>query len=388
MIAKQLQKMAIRAGWVVVASGLIPSYARAQEMITEKKKETNSLKVTVDLSVKACGDFLPYDAQPEFMSSAIPAKRGASRQRVLFGTGDLDLGIEKTVPFMSKTIRCALKADLDQKGVSLKRVYADHDSFLVGLYFSNLSDVDALPETLTGDVPCSAVAPSTPQISWKGQFGKGLSCLVGIEQALHPKEDELGHNLAPIKNFSALASSVKYEGALGYVRLGGLFRMLDYEEDAAKKPHHLPAGGANITSVLKLLPEKTTFKFHVIYGVGIGSYILDFAGISKTDYKDIYLKEDQTPALIGTWGGHAAIEHRWLPQLRSTMAYGMLNTERQCNTHGDPYKQGQFASANLTYHPTEQTTLGVEYLWGMRESIAKDSKRHAHRVQAAVGFSL
>ncbi|XWN35158.1 MAG: hypothetical protein ROO73_06255 [Roseivirga sp.] len=392
MTIKQLQRIVAHAGLIAVASSAISSYAHAQEATEEHKKDSNDLKIKISLSARAAGDFSPNKANSDFMPASIPTKENGGRQRFIFSTGKLNLGIEKTIPFASKTIRCALDSGLDgKKGVKLKRVYVDHPNFLVGLYFTNLSDTLAAPKTLTSDAPCSFVGESVAQVTWKDQLAPGFSYAVGIEQApkleLFPGNEET-QDYMPNKNFPALGTSVKYEEAFGHVRLGGLLRVTDYYRTIDKKDDYLYPWGVNLTSVIKAIPEMTTLKLHFIYGMGIGSYIADFGGVGERERKDIYFTSPSKIALINTWGGYIGVEHCWLPELRSTVAYGFLDTTDTQQRDKTDYKQGHYSSANLTYHPTEQVTVGVEYQFGRRASIDQKDIRNTHRAQAAVAFKI
>ncbi|MEL7063893.1 MAG: hypothetical protein AAFP00_09145, partial [Bacteroidota bacterium] len=121
---------------------------------------------------------------------------------------------------------------------------------------------------------------------------------------------------------------------------------------------------------------------------GIGSYIVDFKGVGKEEQKDIYFDSSSRIVLLGTWGGYIGVEHCWLPELRSTVAYGFLDTTDTQRRGKTDYKQGHYGSANLTYHPTEQVTVGIEYQFGRRESIDQKDVRKTHRAQAAVAFKI
>ena len=222
--------------------------------------------------------------------------------------------------------------------------------------------------------------------------------MVAVEKALQPdlypgaeEKDRATKALIPDKNLPAVAANLRYEKAFGHVQLGGLLRIFDYHEAGVGDVHYAPTGGVNVSFVFKMIPDKTNVKFYALYGTGIGDYVVDFGGVTKTERKDFYLDNDKdtTPKPIDSLGGFTGVEQRWLPKVRSTFAYGYIHTTDELKRGGNSFQQGHFASANLTYHPTEQLSFGLEYLYGRRTLIAdRNDQKDAHRIQAALKFSL
>jgi len=380
MTIQQLRRAVLRMGLLAVASSTIASHTYAQAD-AESAQPIEGLKVKIKLSMRGIYDYPPYKAVKSFAPAAIPKRKDQGQQCFNFTSSGLGLDLEKEVPFAGDSVKGTVGIGLDkEKGVTLKKVYVDHKCFLVGLYATNLADIDAAPKTLTGDDPCSAIASSVAQIRWKHQLGEAFSFALGVEQAqeLHlPKQKSwtLSHNLP------AAGASVKYAQELGHVRLGGLLRVVDYNKVNVSEQKYAYTGGASLTSVLNVIPSMMTLKLHALYGQGIGKYTSD-------QVYDAYSNNASEIAAIRTMGGYVGLEQQWLPQLSSTVAYGILDAEDINKRHEEDYQQGQYASVNLMYQPIAQTTLGVEYQWGRRMSINKEDVRDAHRVQAAVSFKL
>ena len=377
-------------GLLILSNRLAPFYAQA----AVEQQDSNSFQVTGSLQIRSFYDFKLYEANPDFNPASIPLEGDKNkRQRVGFDIPSAGLGLTKILPFGAKTTKFVVHSSLDRKGIKLKKIYIDHNKFRAGLAASNFGDGAAMPSTLT-DAPCSVVCGSKVQLAYKHQLETGLSFVIAAEEAtkldIYPEvkeEDKAKKELVPVNNLPAVSTNVKYEKAFGYVRVGGLLRMLDYYEQAAQKTHYKPAWGVNLTSTLQIIPDKTTVKLYGVCGMGIGSYLLDFAFTPQKERKDVYLEQGTTLVPIGTWGGYVGVEHCWLPKLRSTVVYGLLDTTNKKERGKDAYQQGHYVSANLVYHLTEKFMAGVEYLGGERFTI--DNKKYpAHRIQAAVGFEL
>lgn len=389
---KQLQKFMCLMGLAIIANSLMSTHVYAEET------EEGSLKIIGTFELGSFYDFKPYGANDTFSPAAIPLTENKDCKRTL-GLKILSaaLGLKKKFPLgdNSEVIEFVIQSKLSTEALKLKRIYIDHDNFRVGLAVNNFCDLSALPNTLFG-LPGAAPAPAnTIQLGWKDILDSGLSYGIAAEQALalevYPKEKEktiekASENFTAINNIPAVSAHVKYEETFGYVRLGGLFRTLDYKDKT--KTHYTPAGGVNLTAVFNLRPDQTTLKLGGVYGIGIGSYLVDLASAHDKELKDVYEHNDKL-VLIGTQGAYIGLEHHWLPKkLRSAFALGFLDTTDSQDRGSDAYKQGHYASTNLTYHPTDNLMVGVEYMYGKRLTITDKKGKDAHRIQAAVGFTL
>ncbi len=388
---KKLQKFISFIGLLATTTSLMAPHAKAQD--PAEKNEPDSPKIEGEFSLQGFYDCMPYNVNPDFSPAAIPKLEDQNnKKRVGFDVTGAKLKLSKKFPRGDNAIEFVVESGLSKEGVKLKKIYIDHKNFRAGLAMSNFCDPSALPEMLC-DAPCSAALASVAQVDWKDQL-KALSYGIALEKAvkldIYPgvkKKEKDKKELTPLNNLPAVSAMMKYEESIGYFRLGGLFRMLECYAKAADKTHYQPAWGINLTSSLKVIPDKTTVKLCGVYGRGMGSYLVDLAS-SEKDCKDVFLKGDATPTLINTAGGYVGLEHCWLPQLRSTVVYGMLATNKSKDRAQDAYKQGHFFSYNLTYHPTENLMLGLEYLFGRRFTIADKNGQDAHRIQAAVGFTF
>src|SRR5690606_34918219 len=117
--------------------------------------------------------------------------------------------------------------------------------------------------------------------------------------------------------------------------------------------------GINLAGVIKLGADD--LKFSVSHGqlgryVGFGT-AADALAVGGTS--DKIEATDVTAAFV-------AYRHFWTPQLRSTVAYSMLEADYGvANTTNT--KSVSSARVNLMYSPTKEVTYGVEYSNAQRE---------------------
>ena len=397
---KQLKKLSRCLGILLIANGFFTAHAFAQG--DSKKDAAGSLEVTGKFRTRGFYDFKPYEAQPYFSPASIPLTKDKSKQQQAgFDIVSAELGITKELPCGEDILKLVIKSKLKTEGVKLKRLYVDYGKFRTGLAVSNFCDLSAMPATFVDAPGCTAYA-TTVQLGWQDQLGMGLSYSLAAEKSLpldmYPESDKKSGNKNAkwvfVNNIPAVTAGIKYERGFGHVRLGGILRMLDCHNTVGKsaKTHYKPAWGTNLTSSIKIIPEQTTLKLCGVYGQGIGSYLVDLASAPKTEPKEVHFTNSGKTelGLIGTLGGYLGLEHCWVPKLRSTLVYGILDTHvygKAKRLEKSAYKQGHYFSTNLTYHPTKNWNLGAEYLYGVRFTISGKCK-DAHRIQAVVGFTL
>ncbi len=389
---KNYQRFFVSLSALAIASILDTTAVHAQS------REEGKLQIKGGFTTRALYDF-KYFGGGRFAPSSIPLKKADhvdETQQFTFDIPNAGLTIEKKVPFADDEIKFFISVGLSKEKISLGEIYASHKKLRLGLTKSNFCNPSAMPAVL-GGAPCSAVSATVGQVAWRDQLNEVFNYTLAVEdplqQELYPgiKEEEKDkQELKTKKGFPALAGNIKYEQKdLFHAQLGVLFRSFQYHHTTKKQDESSNTWGANISGEYKFIPEKTALKLHLIYGKSMGSYILDFAGTPKEEPKDFYLKNGTEVTPVHAWGGYIGVEHCWLPQIRSTVAYGLLNTIDDKGRDENAYRQGHHASGNVTFHPTDYFTTGIEYLYGKRFSVKDgDAGNDAHRIQAIAKFSL
>lgn len=391
MTMKNWSKYFYLIGLAVITYGLPAIHSYGQQPETTEVPE--SLKIYGGGTIQAAYSMMNYPGEAGFSPALILMEDPANPNPKLVLDAGAKLGLEKSILWEEDNIKLVAETAVSKKGeASLKKATAEFKNWMVGLGGSNFCDPSVMPETLGGS-PSSAVYKRAVQLRWKQQINPIFSYAVSIEEAakfeLYPEKEE--NKLAqPNNDIPALTTSLRYNypDSSGHLHIGGLVRALEYYHTEKKESYYSLAFGANLGTEVKLLPEKTSLKGHVVYGQGIGGYIVDLALLNEKEVNTAYHKTDSSALnTIDAWGLYAAVEHRWVPKLRSTVASGLLSTINDKDRPKQHYKRGVYASANLTYHPTEQFHFGVEYLHGLRTNI-NDKSVHAGCIQAIASFQF
>jgi hypothetical protein len=385
---KQLRKLLWLAGLLIGNGSHLAGAQIGHEQLSEGEPGS-TLKVKASFEARGAYDFKNYYAKPDFGPAAIPMGSDADNgNKSLFDIPSAVLSIEKELPVPGgDIIKVVIQTNL-KKELTLKSVYADFKGFRIGKATSSFSDPDA----------CGLVGGRFLQARWQHKLTTPFSFAVAIEETpdlvIYPKEkkdDRAKKPLQPTKNIPALSAHVRYEQEkLWHVQLGGLFRVLEYHNKNTKIDVYMPTWGVTISTALHLVPERTTLKLQGVYGQGIGSYMADIGDLEMED-NTVYTtntnnNDVSARTTLDALGFAISAAHKWLPKLRSEVAYRLVSTidnEREKDT----YQYGHVTSCNLFYHPTEQVKIGAEYLIGIRKNITGDPK-NAHRIQAVIGFDL
>lgn len=346
---------------------------------------SNTLKVSISVGTSMSYDFKNYYADPGFGAATIPMKKDkGNKKRVTFRIPTAVLGIEKTLPLSGgENMKLALEAQ-GIKELSVRKAYADFRGFGIGKSVTNFSDPDA----------CGLVGGRSVQVRWQCSMNELLGLTLAVEEAPDwTIKSEKSEKKEPLplkthKNIPAFAARVRSgQNDLWHVQLGGLVRILEYSNTKTDENSYLPAFGVTLGTSYHLIPERTTLSLQGVYGQGIGGYMANLQDLEK-EANTVYAIENKTLKCktLNAWGAGASISHKLLPVLKSGLDYAVVSTIDQ-ERPNEAYKYGHDITASLYYLPIKQVELGMQYLLGIRKNISGEP-RDAHRVQAAVKFSL
>lgn len=417
------------------------TYAQQAETTKEAKESLNicgSGKIKITYNSKNHPD--KEDVSPALITLSSPeTKQGQEDGRgqninPLVTAPSVAISLEKTILWGEDPIKLAAGIAIDQEKAKLSKAFAEFKNCELGLQASNFGDSDIAPNTL-GGTPNSAVGRKAAQLRLKHCINPDISCTFSLEEAaafklseeyedqleehkdklkecenrVGPQEelsDEITKCRNAIKGYEArlskkpcnhtpaftLSLRYNYPNSRGHIHVGFLGRFIQYYDTVSRETSFPLAGGISIGTQVQLIPEQTTLKFQGVCGSGIGGYIADLADLEKED-NTAYVKvndADNTTSFhsINAYGAYLALEHRWLPQLRSTLVISGLQTaEDQNRAREGYYKRGLYGSCSLAYHPTEQLHVGGEYSLGQKTSLdGKDAKAYGFRVVAGFKF--
>jgi hypothetical protein len=312
----------------------------------------------------------------------------------------------------------------------LRYAYGTLGGFLAGQANSNFSDPDANPETLDFGGPAGeAGVVRIPQVryTYSGPYGSALSVSAETPETdvITPagkvasdsnSQTIVGGSLAPnslatVGSLPCVANGVAITGTTactlssnitkasapdvtfasywsqpwGHVDARAVIRPTLTINDGKYVDQKFVGYGGGLSGDVKpnwFGYRKDDFQWQFSVGNGIGRYINDGtnAGLATN-----YLVTPASPAAaagvlvktIQEFGGTVGYQHFWLPNLRSTLAYGYAVYDVPATLIGpvagvNVNRQIQTIHVNLIWSPVAFIDTGVEYMWGQRRAAAGD----------------
>lgn len=303
----------------------------------------------------------------------------------------LSLELRRPVPFES-TLRIYSEFDFFDNSTSnsmslrVRHFYGQAWNFLIGQTFSAFMDPDAFPDVVDYQGPNGIANTRQPQIRYTLPLYKGASkvnAFVSVEQP----NPQINTGASGFPSDSSTPTHVpdgiagfRWEGTLGHVQTTGVFRELSYESDNG------PSGdtfgwGASLSGALNLF-EKDKLSAQVTYGEGVSRYINDLNGQDM----DAALQGGHLKAIpvVAAMGGYT---HQWNEHWRSTISGGYVRAQPVASLGDFAIDHTVYASANLIWQPTTSFRLGLEYLYGVKETL-NGAERDAHRINFVVRYDL
>jgi hypothetical protein len=261
----------------------------------------------------------------------------------------------------------------------LQHMYGQYYNIVAGQTYSVFEDPDIWPETVDYEGPNAVVSDRKPLIGYKLPLGQEWHLNFGLEKP-DSGVDGAAEIIHPAPDFAANA---RWERAgVGHLQFSAVLRAIA-ARDAVGDKQTVPGWGTNGSASLELTSYDAV-QVQLVYGQGIGSLGNDasfFSGPDAAYDGDGDLKAlAYASALIG-------LTHRWSEILRSTASYGFVNLDNEDGQAGSAYHRTQYASANLVYQIFPHLSIGLEGLYGLKETM-DSSRGDAWRAQMGIAYSI
>ncbi|HSC14990.1 MAG TPA: hypothetical protein VLI71_07725, partial [Gammaproteobacteria bacterium] len=129
-------------------------------------------------------------------------------------------------------------------------------------------------------------------------------------------------------------------------------------------------------------------RLQVVYGEGIQNYMNDAdvdVGIVPNPGNLVQPLLGEALPMIGVV---AFIDVNWSSKWTSTFGYSFLDNDNSSGQPASAYKKGQYALANLLYHPTSKVLMGPELQWGDRENFNDGFSSDDVRIQFSARYDF
>lgn len=259
----------------------------------------------------------------------------------------------------------------------MRHAYADYKFVLVGMTWSNFFDEQVNPIVVDFEGPNSSTLSRTPQIKFSTYKSKNVLS-VSLENPI--ENITLGDSITALpERMPDLIAAYRINKNFGFIKIAALVRELRYQSDA---PRSLVGYGTTVMSSINA-GKKDKLKVQGVVGTGVARYI---QGASGLNYDAIYNGTDELETLQ-MYGANISYEHYWKDHLYSSLTGGFLGVENNSNLKSSNYKNGYYASVNLSVEVIKNLTFGWEFIAGERINV-NEMSGSALRIQMSATYKF
>jgi hypothetical protein len=285
--------------------------------------------------------------------------------------------------------------DAGQTTFRLRHAWGELGQIGAGQTWSPFMDPDVFPNSVEYWGPNGMVFFRNVQVRWTPWQTGDSNFMIALErpgasadQGVYAGRVELQGVTArfPLPDVSA---HFRYAKEWGHVQIAGIVREMkwdDLNDDQYDLTGSATGWGFNLSTNLKF--AKHVFRGSVAYGDGVENYWNDApvdVGIQNN------LSNPRTPVVgkaLPILGIVAFLDLNWNDKWTSTVGYSLVNIDNSDAQADNAYKKGQYALANVLYHPTSGVFLGPEIQWGKRENFRDGFTSDDVRIQFSAKYNF
>jgi len=285
--------------------------------------------------------------------------------------------------------------DAGQTTFRLRHAYGELGKIGAGQTWSPFMDIDVFPNTIEYWGPSGMVFYRNVQLRWMPVQGDSNVVLAlerpgaSADQGIYTDRVEL-QNIAPQFKWPDVTGHARLARHWGYVQVGGIFRKIAWV-DTAPKTFNLSGTaygwGVNVSSNLNMT-KNNVWKMQVVYGEGIENYMND----APVDIGIRNNFSNPSRPIVGVplpvLGVVAFLDHNWSERFSSSAGYSLVNIENSNAQLPSDFHQGDYALANILYHPIKRVTMGGEFQFGRRVNFKDGFNVNDYRIQLSFKYDF
>ena len=266
----------------------------------------------------------------------------------------------------------------------LRHLYGQGNNFLLGQTYTAFMNPDAFPDTVDYIGPNAMVDVRQPQVRIVAPLSERQHMTFSLEQPnsqIATSDPGYPAGASPINRYPDLALNYRFVGQGGHLQIAGLARSLGFDAPAA--PERTVLGwGLSLSGALNF-PGKDRFSFQAAYGEGIARYIKDTVGLNLDAGLDARGRLKAIPVFAPMIG----YTHQWTERWRSTATYGYVRVDPPASMGPWALRNTRYASLNVMWQPTKASWMGLEYLYGTKETM-NGAEGTANRLNLVFKYDL
>ena len=313
------------------------------------------------------------------------------------------LGIKTSTPTKSGDLKTIFEfelfgvgADAGQTTFRLRHAWGELGQFGAGQTWSVFMDIDVFPNSLEYWGPNGMVFFRNVQARWTPwSTDSGSRFAISLERPGASGDQGEFADRVELDGIQSdfevpdIAAHLRLVRDWGHVQFAGIVRQIkwnDLNNDAIDLSGDATGWGINVSTNINL--GRHVFRGSVVYGEGIQNYMND----ATSDIGVVSNPSDPTRPFVGETipllGIVAFVDLNWSDEWTSTIGYSMQDNDLPDGQSASAFKTGQYALANLLWHPHANVLLGPEIQWADRENFSDGFTSDDLRIQFSFKYNF
>jgi hypothetical protein len=319
-----------------------------------------------------------------------------------FGVRQSRLGVKGFIPTDVGEVKTIFEFELFGTGVDagqttfrLRHAWGELGAFGAGQTWSPFMDPDVFPNSVEYWGPNGMVFFRNVQVRWTPWQNGDSRFAIALERPGASADQGEYAGRIELQDVKArfplpdLSAQFRYSKGWGHVQAAGILRQMKWDDlnnDEFDLSGDATGWGINLSTNLKVW--KSVIRASVAFGEGVQNYWNDApvdVGIENN------FSNPRTPIVgkaLPILGIVAFVDLNWSDEWTSTVGYSMVDIDNSDAQTDDAYKKGQYALANILYHPTPSVFLGPEIQWGKRENFRDGFTSDDVRIQFSAKYNF
>lgn len=260
--------------------------------------------------------------------------------------------------------------DAGQTTFRLRHAWGEYKKFGAGQTWSPFMDPDVFPNSIEYWGPNGMVFFRNVQLRYMPLQGPD-EVWVALERPGGSGDPGVASGSPDVADLSGrfplpdLSARYRRTRDWGHVQAAAILRKMEWD-DLGNVPGDLSGSatgwGVNLSSNLKF--DADVLKLQVVYGEGIENYMND----ATADVGALSPGDPDVAEALPLLGIVAFYDRTWNERYTSTFGYSLVDIDNSVGQSPSAFHRGQYALANLLYHPVPNLMWGGELQWGDREN--------------------
>lgn len=312
------------------------------------------------------------------------------------------LGVSTTTPTKYGDLKTIFEfelfgvgSDAGETTFRLRHAWGELGAFGAGQYWSTFMDIDVFPNSIEYWGPNAMVFYRNVQARWTPWKDGDSRFAISIER---PGASGDGGKFADRVELEGvkgdfelpdLAAHYRWARDWGHIQLAGILRNIewnDLKDDEFDLSGSETGWGLNLSGNYRIGPH--VLRGSIVYGEGIQNYMNDASvdiGIVENfgdSVRPIYGKT------IPLFGIVAFLDLNWSDEWTSTVGYSIQDNDLPDGQSPSSFEKGQYALANILWHPVPEFFIGPEIQWAKRHNFSDGFSSDDLRIQVSAKWNF